>query len=128
MLAEMARRTILIAEDDADLRQLYRTALTLAGFDVRDAGSGLQALAQIDQSAPDLVVLDLSLPRISGRQVLQELAGQAHTRQIPVVVVTGSSEPLDFLDVACILRKPISTDELITAIRRCIASGRGAVP
>jgi CheY-like chemotaxis protein len=54
------------------------------------------------------------------------LAAQAHTRHVPVVVVTGATEPLDFLDVACVLRKPTSPEELLAAVRRCIASGDAA--
>jgi CheY-like chemotaxis protein len=61
------------------------------------------------------------LPHVSGHAVLQEIAASAHTRNIPVVVVTGSPEPLDYLDVFCVLRKPIASDELITVVRRCLA-------
>ena len=85
------RQTILVVEDDEDLRRLFRTALMLAGFDVMEAGDGLEALLRIDQSPPDLVVLDLVLPRLSGIAVQQEIAAQAVTRDIPVVVITGAS-------------------------------------
>ncbi len=55
----------------------------MAGFDVREAGTGLDALTSIDRWPPDLIVLDLTLPTVSGFAVLQELAGHAHTRHIP---------------------------------------------
>jgi len=57
-----SRRKILIVEDDEDLRTLFRVTLTLAGYDVQEAGDGLEALRQIDHSPPDLVVLELMLP------------------------------------------------------------------
>jgi CheY-like chemotaxis protein len=118
-----ARRTILLVEDDVDLRHMFRTALALAAFDVREAGDGYEALRILDQHPPDLVVLDLMLPTISGITVQQEIAAQVFTRDIPVVIVTGSSLPVDESAVACVLRKPVLPDDLVAAIRRCIAGG-----
>lgn len=122
-----ARQTVLVVEDDEDLRRLFRTALILAGYDVLEAGDGLEALLRIDQSPPDLVVLDLVLPRLSGIVVQQEIAAQAVTRDIPVVVITGSALEPEILDVACFLRKPISPDQLVDAVRKCLASGTRAI-
>jgi two-component system sensor histidine kinase/response regulator len=117
------RQTILVVEDDEDLRRLFRTALALAAYDVIEAGDGLEALRWIDQSPPDLVVLDLLLPRISGMVVQQEIAAQAVTRQIPIVVITGSTMAAEEFDVACFLRKPVSPDQLIDTVRSCLAVG-----
>ena len=122
-----ARQTVLVVEDDEDLRRLFRTALILAGYDVLEAGDGLEALLRIDQSPPDLVVLDLVLPRLSGIVVQQEIAAQAVTRDIPVVVITGSALEPEILDVACFMRKPISPDQLVDAVRKCLASGTRAI-
>jgi CheY-like chemotaxis protein len=118
------RQTILIVEDDEDLRRLFRTALSLAGYDVVEAGDGLEALQRIEEAPPRLVVLDLMLPGFSGVTVRQELAAHALTRHIPVVVITGTHVP-DDLDVDCVLRKPITVEELLTAVRRCLASPAG---
>jgi CheY-like chemotaxis protein len=117
------RQTILVVEDDEDLRRLFRTALILAGFDVIEAGDGLEALLRIDQSPPDLVVLDIVLPRLSGIAVQQEIAAQAVTRQIPIVVITGSNLEPDAMQVACFLRKPVSPEQLVEAVERCLAAG-----
>jgi CheY-like chemotaxis protein len=119
------RQTILVVEDDEDLRRLFRTALTLAGYDVIEAGDGLEALQRIDHVIPDLVVLDLMLPGMSGRVVHQELAAQVLTRQIPVVVITGTPAQPGDLEVACFLRKPVSPDQLIGTVRRCLAAVAG---
>lgn len=119
----MLRQKILIVEDDEDLRRMFRTTLTLAGFDVAEAGDGLEALNQVDADPPDLVVLDLMLPGVSGVVVYQEIAAQAVTRNIPIVVITGSSMIESELDVACFMRKPISPDRLVEAVRTCLASG-----
>jgi CheY-like chemotaxis protein len=118
------RQTILIVEDDEDLRRLFRTALALAGYVVIEAGDGLEALQRIEEAPPRLVVLDLMLPGFNGVMVRQELAAHTLTRHIPIVVITGTHVP-DDLDVDCVLRKPISVEELLTAVRRCLASQAG---
>jgi two-component system response regulator MprA len=118
---------ILIVEDDADLRRMFRTALTLAGFVVHDAAVGLDALRRIDQHPPDLIVLDLMLPDISGVVIRQEIAAHAHTRSIPIVVVTGSTIDVGTLKVPCVLRKPVTPDELLAAVQNCLASGASHV-
>jgi DNA-binding response OmpR family regulator len=116
--------TVLIVEDDIDLRRMFRSALSLAGYRVLEAGDGLHALRLLDSHHPDLVVLDLGLPLISGLVVREELAAHAHTRDIPVVIVTGSiSAAHEKLDVACVLRKPVSPDELVATVKSCMASG-----
>jgi twitching motility two-component system response regulator PilH len=121
-----AGRTVLIVEDDADLRRMFRTALTFAGFRVLEAGDGLHALQVLDRDPPDLVVLDLGLPLVSGHVVQKEIAAQAHMRHIRVVVVTGTSSGHDELEVACLLRKPISPENLVGTVRSCLASGEAS--
>lgn len=116
----MARRTLLVVEDDEDLRKQFRTTLALAGYAVNEAATGLEALRRIDADPPDAIVLDLGLPDVSGFGVLYDLSVQAHTRDIPVVVVTGSVEKLDHIDVACVLRKPITPEQLAETVHRCL--------
>ena len=121
---QRAPQTILIVEDDVPLRRLFRDALALAGFDVREAGDGYEELRSIDTAPPGLVVLDLALPALSGYVVREELAAQAHTRHIPVVVVTGSTGPEIYqLDADCVLTKPVGPDRLVRTVRRCLESG-----
>jgi DNA-binding response OmpR family regulator len=115
--------TILVVEDDADLRRMFRTALAFAGYRVIEAGDGFHALQMLDADPPDLVVLDLGLPLVSGQIVRTEIAAQAHTRHVPIVVVTGTPGPHDSLEANCVLTKPVSPERLVTTVRRCIASG-----
>ena len=116
------RKGLLIVEDDTDLRLLYRTALTLNGFDVREAADGIAALVEIEQHLPDLVVLDLGLPKLGGLSVQQELAADVQTRKIPIVVVTGSTENLDHIPVDCVLKKPATPERLVEVVLACLAS------
>jgi DNA-binding response OmpR family regulator len=128
MMGDMAKSaTVLVVEDDPPLRRMYRTALMLAHFDVIEADDGLAALQFLDNRAPDLVVLDLVLPTMSGLIVQQEIAAHAHTRNIPIVIVTGSDLSLDHVDVPCVLRKPVSPDALVDAVRACLGTAAPGV-
>jgi DNA-binding response OmpR family regulator len=127
VVGSSSRKTVLIVEDDDDLRRMFRTALMIEGFTVEEASDGAAALYRIHHEPPDIIVLDLSLPTVSGLIVHQELAAHAHTRQIPVVVVTGSTMGLDQLDVPCVLRKPVQPEKLVTTIRECLRQQSGTV-
>ena len=117
-----ARKTILVVEDDAALRGLFILALREAGFEVREAPNGYEAIHSVDHHRPDLIVLDLLLPGFGGLGVQKEIADRAATKHIPIVIVTGSTRQLDHLSVACVLRKPVDPDELVETVRRCLAS------
>ena len=103
----MQHQRILVVEDNTDLRRMFRMALALAGYDVEEAGDGLDALRLVENHAPDLVVLDLVLHSLDGVSVQQELAARPVTSQIPIVIVTGSTIDTD-PRVACVLHKPVA--------------------
>ena len=112
---------MLVVEDDPELRALYRAALQLEGFVVLSAADGVEALRLIQESPPGALVLDLALPMLDGRDVQREIASHADTRDIPIVIVTGTeADDLNPDSFACILRKPIDTDALVSAVRRCL--------
>ena len=113
--------TVLIVEDDAALRSLYRAALQLEGFAVVAVEDGVDALRHLDINPPSAVVLDLDLPRLGGRDVGREIRGRADTRDVPIVIVTGGdTSDLDPNEFACILRKPLDPTTIATAVRRCL--------
>lgn len=112
-------RIILLVEDDADLRGMFRTALTVAGFDVREAADGYDALVMLEQGKTDLVVLDLRLPRVDGLDVLKDMRGR--NERVPVVVVTASPDDLSQLGVECVLKKPVLPEQLIATVTKCLA-------
>jgi DNA-binding response OmpR family regulator len=113
---------VLVVEDDAALRTFYRSSLMLAGFDVITAENGVDALHRIEGDQPSLVVLDLGLPLLSGRDVRRELAAHLATKDIPVVVVTGDPDDLDPTEFPCVLRKPVTPESLIEAVENCLRS------
>ena len=121
----MPAERILVVEDNDDLRGLYKIALRAAGFQVSQASDGLTALRAIEADAPDLVVLDLNLPLISGFEVHREL--MHHVKHVPVVVVTGlAPERTRALNVSHVLHKPIMPEALVRAVVDCLACRRSA--
>ncbi len=92
---ERIRQKILVVEDEADIRELLRYSLTQEGFAVEEAADGAEALDRIMRRAPDLVLLDLMLPRMSGLELCRRLRANAETAQIPVIVVTAKSAEVD---------------------------------
>ena len=116
---------MLVVEDDAPLRELYRSALRAVGYAVVAVDDGLDALRRVEWKPPDAVVLDLALPRLSGRGVHRELKAHPKTHDIPVIVVSGTdTSDLDPNDFACVLKKPISVDSLIHAVHSCLRRPR----
>src|SRR5688572_16529808 len=98
----------------------------IAGYDVVTAADGVEALRRIEGDQPSVVVLDLGLPLLSGRDVRRELAAHLATKDIPVVVVTGDPDDLDPTEFPCVLRKPVTADSLIEVVENCLGSRRPA--
>jgi CheY-like chemotaxis protein len=116
---------VLVVEDDASLRELYRSALRAVGYAVVAVEDGLEALRRVERMPPDAVVLDLALPRLSGRDVHRELKAHPETHDIPVIIVSGTdTSDLNPNDFVCVLKKPVSLDALIQAVQDCVRRRR----
>jgi len=111
--------TILIVEDDPALLSFYKSALMIEGFTIITASDGLDALHRIELRTPDLVVLDLGLPRLSGHDLRREISAHDQTQHIPVIVATGQ-EGVDPRDFDCVLRKPVDAATLVAAVEKCL--------
>lgn len=109
--------TVLVVEDDPELRELFREALSANRYRVSVASDGLAALQAIDQAEPDVVVLDLGLPCVSGWDVYRELRSPSTTAD-PLIVVVTASEPQDIRppDVAAFLHKPVDPLVLVDTV------------
>lgn len=88
---------VLVVEDEDDLATLVELNLQLAGHDVEIAVNGERALAQIEASPPDVVLLDVMMPVMDGWQVLRELKASAETQDIPVIMLTALAEERDLI-------------------------------
>lgn len=122
----MAR--ILVVEDEPDLRQVLAYNLRDAGHVVLLAGDGRQGLALALDNRPDLVLLDLMLPDMSGLEVCRSLKGGEGTRDIPIVMVTARGEEIDRvvgfeLGADDYVVKPFSIRELLLRLRAVLRRG-----
>jgi DNA-binding response OmpR family regulator len=86
---------LLIVEDDPLFQEVYRTRLEQQGFQVKVAGDGEAAWQEIEAAPPDLILLDLVLPRLSGHDVLARLKANPQLAELPVIVLTSRGEPAD---------------------------------
>jgi DNA-binding response OmpR family regulator len=100
---------------------MYTAALRYHRFEVVAVEDGLQALRWLEQSRPSIIVLDLSLPRLDGRDVYREVHSHADMRDIPIVIVTGQdASDMNGSDIACVLQKPVTGEALVIAVERCL--------
>jgi DNA-binding response OmpR family regulator len=90
-----AQKTVLVVDDDRPLRTLCRASLEEAGFRVLEAADGEQALASVRDERPDLILLDIMMPGISGWEVTSALLADRSTDQIPIVFMSARTEVAD---------------------------------
>ena len=113
---------ILIVDDESAARTALETLLRREGFEVRDASSGERALEECAAFRPDLILLDIMMPGISGFEVCRRIKATPETRLTPVVLITGLSDPGDRLEginagADDFLSKPIDVTELLARTR-----------
>jgi len=90
--ARREHATVLLVEDEEPLRRVLRELLEREGFTVLEASDGVLALDEVDRGAPDIVVLDLNLPRLDGYGVLTHLRARPATSALPVIVLTAKGD------------------------------------
>lgn len=87
--------TILLVEDDPDIRHLVSYKLSRGGFHVTEVNDGLNALQEARRDPPDLVILDVRMPRMSGLEVCRELRAAPGTAGVPIIMLTARARPQD---------------------------------
>lgn len=115
---------ILLVDDDEHLLITMRDYLTFEGFDVREARTGQEALEKIDAAAPDLIILDISMPQMSGLTFLKEMPAEEERPKYPVLVLTARAAMEEFfgnMPIDGFLAKPCPLDQLVQAIRHILA-------
>jgi phosphate regulon transcriptional regulator PhoB len=124
------KRTILVVEDEKDIRDLVRFHLEQEGYGVREAETGEQALAQVSTERPALVVLDLMLPGTDGLEVCRRVRSQASTETLPVIMLTARAAEVDRvlgLEMGAddYVTKPFSPRELVARVRAVLRRTHG---
>ena len=118
----MNRKTVLVVDDERDIAELVRVTLTRDGFGAECAYSGEDALARAAALAPDLIVLDLMLPGLSGIEVCRRLKEDDATRSIPILMLTAKTEDSDIVvglesGADDYLTKPFSPKVLVARVK-----------
>ena len=118
-------KTILVVDDEAPLRELLRQQLTTEGYKVREAKDGRDAIAKVNQELPDLVILDVKMPEMSGFDVAAVLKNDPQSMNIPIIMLSVAEEHERGyrLGIDRYLNKPINTQELINEIRYLLSQG-----
>jgi len=128
-MSETLNKRILIVDDEADIRDYLKVALEEAGFDVETACDGLEALEIIRRNPPDLISLDLVMPKHSGVKCYRELQKDKTLSKIPVLTVTGHArdelgksdfEEMTMSGPGVYLEKPVSNQKYVSAVRKLL--------
>ncbi|HEX2189189.1 MAG TPA: response regulator [Longimicrobiaceae bacterium] len=120
-----ARRTVLVVDDQEDERKIQCAMLMHLGFDVREAADGAEALADATAAPPDLVLLDIAMPRMDGVAVCRALRADPRTAAVPVLFFTASVVG-DLAAMAAevgaqgILAKPVDPRQVVGEVRRIL--------
>jgi CheY-like chemotaxis protein len=113
---------VLFADDAPDARNMYGRYLQFRGLQVETACDGLEALQAVDSTRPDIIVLDLAMPRVTGWDVMRELRANPITRDIPIVALSGhDAQDSAFAagaDTYC--EKPYSPEDLLRTVLRLL--------
>jgi DNA-binding response OmpR family regulator len=119
-MAAIAKKRVLLVDDDPELLESVRVALTMRGYEVLTACDGAEALARVERDRPDLMVLDLVMPRRSGLTVLDRIHRTA-MRSTPVIMMTATNEErhrdaAKLRGVSVFLSKPFAIEQLLTEV------------
>jgi DNA-binding response OmpR family regulator len=117
------KRKVLIVDDEQDFLTIMDFFLTSEGFEVETVGDGDEALEAAKLLRPDLILLDVIMPRMDGLSALKELREEADTMNIPVIMLSIIEEPeseTDLLNISDYLVKPFSPDDLIEKIHQTL--------
>lgn len=134
-MESLAQHCVLVVDDDSSIRLLLVSALRHNGYRTLQARNGREALAEMHGGHPDLVLMDLVMPEMSGWEVLRERTSDPALLRIPVIVVSACNirqVRADVLEkrVCGVIAKPFDLDNVLTTVTDCLenphASGRAA--
>jgi DNA-binding response OmpR family regulator len=126
-------KKVLVAEDDPDIRNLIVYSLQFAGFTVVQASNGEEAVTQARAELPDIILLDVRMPKMSGYEACAELKSEATTQGIPIVFLSARGQEAEIkygmeLGAEEYIIKPFAPDELqrrVTGVLERLRRGKG---
>lgn len=130
-----AKKTVLVVDDETDVRNFLKVALVAAGFEVVTANDGFEALERVKKRVPDLISLDLVMPKKSGAKFHRELTRDKEWAKIPIIIVTGHArddlgksdlKELTMSGPGIYLEKPVKPDNYIAAVKTILGMDTSA--
>jgi CheY-like chemotaxis protein len=123
-------KTVLIIEDEEDAAELFAEMMRVSGFRVLKTSNSGPALTLMGSEKPDVIILDIMMPEISGLDILRQMRRDPELANIPVVVVSAKSMPADIKNgmeagASTYLTKPVGFLDLKEAVERALASRAG---
>lgn len=121
----MERKTVLIIEDEEDAAELFAEMMRVSGFRVLKTSKSAPAISMMSADKPDVVLLDIMMPEISGVDILRQMRRDPNLADIPVIVVTAKSMPADIkigmeAGASTYITKPVGFQELKEAVERML--------
>jgi DNA-binding response OmpR family regulator len=118
-------KTILIIEDDASVRTLLEKSLGAKGYATISCGDGLEGLTELERSRPDLIIVDIMMPRLDGMTFVKAIKGNDRTKPIPVIFLTAKNDPKSMiqginLGAKYYVTKPFALDELMSKVAKAL--------
>ena len=128
-MTKTASPLVLVVEDYQDAREMYSAYLQFSGFRVAEATNGYEAIQQARDLLPDIILMDLALPKMDGWEATRRLKKDARTRDIPIVALTGhalAGHAEGAREAGCdaFVTKPCLPDALVAEIKRMLKSSR----
>ena len=119
------KKTILVVDDEAELRNVLVMRLSNSGYETIEAGNGKDAINIAKEKKPDLIILDIMMPDMDGMSASQQLKDNESTKDIPIIFLTGlqdkDSEQTDHLSGDNIIfAKPYNSNELLVVVKKLI--------
>lgn len=119
--------TVLIVDDDDLNREVMEAFLTFEGYSVLVTGSGLSVLDIVESNMPDMIILDKRLPDLDGIEVCKSLKANSPTRHIPVMMITGLTDPnirrqAQNAEVDLFFPRPFDGDDFVKAVKHILSS------
>lgn len=121
----MMDKRILVVEDNMLVQEVYASALQTLGCEVLTADDGNEAMQMAQEESPDLIIMDIMLPGVSGLDLVQTMKRDPALKDIPIIVVTtmamaGDQEKIKAAGADAYLPKPIQVDEFIESVRKSL--------
>ena len=127
----MSRKKILLVDDSSTVLLLHRMMLSHCGYELLTARDGQEALDKASTERPDLIFLDVVMPRMDGFQTCRALRSRSETKNVPIILVTTRGEPhyvRQGFESGCTdyITKPFDGEELLAKVRSHLEEARGA--